>query len=267
MTSSAASESSRPAPNTRPSKASRRSRTESRRATIAAPAPREPKPPWLKARIPSGERFEKLALHRTRASARDGLRGIDLPEHRRVLEQRHGDADVDGRGLHARLPVLRRRHRQSARLARPRGNPKLGAHRAAHEPEVRRADLGRSRRSCPTAVPRTTRPASARSRRRVPKPPSKRSRRTSPAISPTSKPSSRPGSTCSRKTSRRSKRLTSRVRDARAGYAQTLSVLAHAKRFRPKVLDEDEPDARARRNRGRDSRDARRPASASPSTS
>jgi lipoyl synthase len=32
------------------------------------------------------------------------------------------------------------------------------------------------------------------------------------------------------------KRLTSRVRDARAGYAQTLSVLAHAKRFRPKVL-------------------------------
>jgi lipoyl synthase len=32
------------------------------------------------------------------------------------------------------------------------------------------------------------------------------------------------------------KRLTSRVRDARAGYAQTLSVLAHAKRFRPNVL-------------------------------
>ena len=30
------------------------------------------------------------------------------------------------------------------------------------------------------------------------------------------------------------KRLTSRVRDARAGYAQTLSVLAHAKRFRPR---------------------------------
>jgi lipoic acid synthetase len=32
------------------------------------------------------------------------------------------------------------------------------------------------------------------------------------------------------------KRLTSRVRDARAGYAQTLSVLAHAKRLRPNVL-------------------------------
>jgi len=32
------------------------------------------------------------------------------------------------------------------------------------------------------------------------------------------------------------KRLTSRVRDARAGYAQTLSVLAHAKRFRSQVL-------------------------------
>jgi len=32
------------------------------------------------------------------------------------------------------------------------------------------------------------------------------------------------------------KRLTSRVRDARAGYEQTLDVLAHAKRYRPEVL-------------------------------
>jgi len=32
------------------------------------------------------------------------------------------------------------------------------------------------------------------------------------------------------------KRLTSRVRDARAGYAQTLAVLAHAKRHRPEVI-------------------------------
>jgi lipoic acid synthetase len=32
------------------------------------------------------------------------------------------------------------------------------------------------------------------------------------------------------------KRLTSRVRDARAGYAQTLGVLAHAKRHRPSVI-------------------------------
>jgi lipoyl synthase len=32
------------------------------------------------------------------------------------------------------------------------------------------------------------------------------------------------------------KRLTHRVRDARAGYGQTLSVLGHAKRYRPDVL-------------------------------
>ena len=32
------------------------------------------------------------------------------------------------------------------------------------------------------------------------------------------------------------KRLTSRVRDARAGYAQTLAVLAHAKRHKPSVI-------------------------------
>jgi lipoic acid synthetase len=32
------------------------------------------------------------------------------------------------------------------------------------------------------------------------------------------------------------KRLTSRVRDARAGYAQTLAVLAHAKRHRPSLI-------------------------------
>ena len=70
----------------------------------------------------------------------------NLPEHRRVLEQRHCHHHADGRGVHARLPVLLGRHGQSARLARPGGARELGAHRAAHEAEVRRAHVRRSRR-------------------------------------------------------------------------------------------------------------------------
>ena len=45
------------------------------------------------------------------------------------------------------------------------------------------------------------------------------------------------------------RRLTHPVRDPRASYEQTLHVLAHAKRFRPERSDEDQPDARPRRDR------------------
>ena len=41
---------------------------------------------------------------------------------------------------------------------------------------------------------------------------------------------------CSRRTWRRCKRLTHPVRDPRAGYEQTLAVLAHAKQYKPAVL-------------------------------
>src|SRR6185503_1183150 len=65
------------------------------------------------------------ARDRARAPPRDGLRGIDLPQHRRVLEQRHGDDHVDGQGLHACVPVLRGRHGEPPRLARFRGAREL----------------------------------------------------------------------------------------------------------------------------------------------
>ncbi len=52
------------------------------------------------------------------------------------------------------------------------------------------------------------------------------------------------------------RRLTHPVRDPRAGYEQTLAVLAHAKRHRPEVLTKTQPDARARRDRRRNPRDA-----------
>ena len=42
------------------------------------------------------------------------------------------------------------------------------------------------------------------------------------------------------------RRLTHPVRDPRAGYEQTLRVLAHAKRHKPDGADEDQPDAGSR---------------------
>ena len=65
-------------------------------------------------RIPSGGRL-RGARDRAQQSPRDGLRGVALPEHRRMLEQRHRDDHGHGLGVHAGLPVLRRRHGQSAR--------------------------------------------------------------------------------------------------------------------------------------------------------
>ena len=52
------------------------------------------------------------------------------------------------------------------------------------------------------------------------------------------------------------RRLTPSVRDKRAGYDQSLAVLAHAKRRAPRSLHEDVADARLGRDRRRD-RDAR----------
>src|SRR6185503_12739168 len=70
-------------------------------------SPREPKPSWLKARLPSGERFERL---------------------------------------HAPVPVLRGRHGEPSWLARFRRARELGAHRRAHGLGLRRADVRRPRR-------------------------------------------------------------------------------------------------------------------------
>ena len=50
------------------------------------------------------------------------------------------------------------------------------------------------------------------------------------------------------------KRLTHPVRDPRASYEQTLAVLAHAKKHQARGADQDQPDARPRRDRRRDRR-------------
>ena len=85
--------------------------------------------------------------HRARTSLEHRLRGVALPEHRRVLEQRHRDDHVDGLGLHARVPLLRGRYRQSERLARRRRTPQRGRSGAFDGAALHRADVGRSRRS------------------------------------------------------------------------------------------------------------------------
>ena len=73
----------------------------------------------MAARAPCGRRrFRRGEANRSRASLEHGVRRGEVPQHRRVLERRHRHHHADGRGVHARLPFLRGRHRQSARLAR-----------------------------------------------------------------------------------------------------------------------------------------------------
>ena len=109
-------------------RASPRSRTASRPARAATPLPVGRKPRGCGRRCRPAQRFDDVRAHGARAPPRHGLRGGEVPEHRRVLERRHRDDHADGRGLHARLPLLCGRHRQSARLARCRGAGERGAH-------------------------------------------------------------------------------------------------------------------------------------------
>ena len=97
-------------------------------------------------RCASGAGFAGRQAHRARASPEHGVRGGQVPEHRRVLERRHGDHHVDGRGVHARLPLLRGGHGQSARLAGCRGAGERRALGRVDGPQVCGAHLGQPRR-------------------------------------------------------------------------------------------------------------------------
>ena len=83
--------------------------------------------------------------HPARAQPAHGVRGGILPEHRRVLRQRHGDVHDHGRALHAPLPVLRRRTRTPA-AARYRGAAEPGRDHRGVEARVCRDHQRRSRR-------------------------------------------------------------------------------------------------------------------------
>ena len=70
------------------------------------------KPEWIrvKAGSPSTRFYEiKHILRENKLS--HGVRGSQLPEHRRMLRQGHGHLHDHGRQVHAALPVLRRRPR------------------------------------------------------------------------------------------------------------------------------------------------------------
>ena len=137
-------------------------------------APREPKPAWLKARIPGGERFE--ALRKT------------VREHRLATVCEESICPNIGECWNNGTATLMLMGKVCTRACQfcavDTGNPHgwLDADEIensartvpAHESEVRRADVRRSRRLCPTAAPSTTPTAFARSKRRARAPPSKR---------------------------------------------------------------------------------------------
>ena len=80
-----------------------------------------------------------------REQAQHRVRGSQLPEHRRVLRQGHGDLHDHGRQVHAALPVLRRRP-WPARSARRRRAGEPGQDDRRAEAEVRGDHQRRPRR-------------------------------------------------------------------------------------------------------------------------
>ena len=132
-------------------------------------AERPRRPEWMKVRAPSADSryFEVRALLHGAGPEHD-LRGGALPEHRRVLGPRHGDVPDPRRHLHARLPLLLRPLRQ-ARARRPTRSSRCGSRR----PRRRWASSTSSSppstaTTSPTAAPATTRPRSARCKKKLP---------------------------------------------------------------------------------------------------
>ena len=76
--------------------------------------PRQPKPEWLKVRAPGSENYRRLKGLMRDLGPAHGVRGSELPEHRRVLEPRHRDVHDPRRHLHAFMRLLQRRARHAA---------------------------------------------------------------------------------------------------------------------------------------------------------
>ena len=101
------------------------------------------------------------------AAAQHGLRRGALPEHRRVLEPRHGDVHDSRRRLHARLRLLRGAARHADRARRRRAGTRRPCDR-----DDGRCSTSSSRRSIattsPMAAPASSPRRSGPSARRVP---------------------------------------------------------------------------------------------------
>ena len=68
---------------------------------------------WRKAQMAAGEDAWRQGVRpdpsdRQRAPVKHGVRGVHVPQHRRMLERRHRDDHGSRFSLHARLPLLRR---------------------------------------------------------------------------------------------------------------------------------------------------------------
>ena len=196
--------------------------------------------------------------HGDGTSARHRLRRSQVPEHRRVLERRHRDDHAHRRRLHARLPLLR------GDTGNPHGwldaeEPANSAAPCSSGAQLRRADLGQPRR--PARRRRRPLRRSVRAIKRL------QSGAAVEALTPDFQGEtadvetvSTADSTCSRTTSRPCGACTHPVRDPRAGYEQTLDRAGARQARSPRRADQDQPDARPRRDRRRDRRRPARPA-------
>ena len=91
------------------------------------PAPRPPKPEWLKVRAPGSPNYARLKSLMRELKLHTVCEEAQLPEHRRVLASRHGHVHDPRRRVHARVRVLRRVAR-TARRRSTRTKPARVAH-------------------------------------------------------------------------------------------------------------------------------------------
>ena len=130
------------------------------------------RPEWLKAKVPGGEGYQGHQGHHARPRAAHRLRRGPLPEHRRVLEQPHGDVHDPRQRLHPLLRLLRRPDRQAARRSTstsPTASPTPPSRWASSTP----SSPASTATSSPTGAPRSSPLPSARSGRRSPAAPSR----------------------------------------------------------------------------------------------
>ncbi len=89
------------------------------------------KPEWLRVEAHMGPSYQGLREPDARPQARHRLRGGGLPEHLRVLGQRHGHVHGQRRALHARLRLLPGRHAPPAAPRPDRARPRRRGGRRA----------------------------------------------------------------------------------------------------------------------------------------
>ena len=230
---------------------------ERRRAGGEAPVKRrEPRPEWLRIRLRTPEKYQRVKRLVSELSLNTVCDEAALPEHLRVLGRaRHRDLHDPGRHLHAALRLLRRQDRPAADWRRTRRSPSTWRTRSRPWACATRSSPRSTATTCRTAAPRHFRDTIDAVHRRVA---GLRGRGADPGL-PGRRRRARRGARSARPRSspttwRRCRACTGRRARARATSAASRcsrTAAPAARRGRVPGADQDRDHARARRDRRR----------------